>query len=196
MVVEINLLPKKERTFKRTILVFGITLLLLIGCAGFVLIDYIRVKSDIQAVKAQTEEIADNRLLLESDKDGAAYRAIENLQTTVGWVKQNEFSTVYLLAHIVELLPERGYFIEYTQTADNTIQITAQFDTIREVSAYLHELTNSPYIKEVSLSTVDTTPIIEEESTNTSILPRYQGAYQLLVDREALVKLNGEEKNG
>ncbi|MBH0164025.1 hypothetical protein IHV12_03815 [Fictibacillus sp. 7GRE50] len=81
----------------------------------------------------------------------------------------------------------------------STISIEARFDTLEETSHYLYELTNSKYLTQASIESMETTNFEElaagEDMTSfEGFLPRYHAQYKLKFNHELIKELKGEDQ--
>lgn len=188
MLVDINLLPKrskKSRFILYTILLFLVASIL--GSALFMieinrLYDQLEMKDQELEMTITLRQIEEQKLAeLNSSSD------IQQLRSMVAWVKEVPISTVSVLNHLTALLPERGYFLDYNYTDNGNISIQVQFDSLYEVSSYLHHINQSEWIENVYLNHVDTTLF------SSDAMPRYIARYSISLDRAAVYVKQKEE---
>lgn len=198
MLVDINLLPLKEtKSLKSTILIIAVVTFLL-GSATWLGLDYYVSENTLQ----EKERLLEQEKLLVQTKmknqdQSTAITDFAPLVEKVEYIRGKEIAATDLLQHLVALLPERGFFIKYEYKDRNSIKVEVQFDTLAETSNYLHELTNSPYIKEASIDKMQTTNFEEvnegEDLTAfENILPRYRAQYIIGFQKEKIKELKGE----
>lgn len=200
MLVDINLLPKKEtRSFQTTILIICL-FILFIGTASWIGIDYYLASSQLEQKKIVLEqekrlvEVQQQKLQETSEPALSA----EPLLQKVEYIRSKDIEAVDLLQHLVALLPDRGYFIKYEYQDRSTIIIDTQFDTIYDTSHYLHELTNTRFLTEASIEKVETfnfeeTDDGEDMTEFDGYLPRYRAQYKVQFNKENLHELSGVE---
>ncbi|MCA1031924.1 hypothetical protein LCL95_12890 [Bacillus timonensis] len=200
MLVDINLLPKKETKNKTTYLVGIIILVLLIGCSAVIYSKYSAVKTTEYKLSKQLNTLKEIRGVEEKKytaSEGA--NSVIQLEKTVLWAEEYFVETVPLIRHLSSLLPERGYIQSFTYVDDGIVTLIVQFDTNKEVAHYLSSISNSSYLSSVKLNTVLTLPFNEEEeATNGSqnsletFLPRYLAQYEIVLNKEELKVLQKE----
>lgn len=193
MLVEINLLPQKQ---KKSIFIFIIAGLLIVAFITAFLVGYLLYQGKLQTLDNIESEIEFTIALREIEEqknlEGEAVDSFDELIGKIDWITSQRISLVFLLNHLVSLLPERGFFMNYQYSDQGTVSINVQFDTPREAANYLFELNESPYIIEATLQNLNTQEVQEDEIDDRfHYLPRYIANYSITVDREA-VKL--EEK--
>ncbi|WNB92735.1 PilN domain-containing protein [Bacillus sp. NEB1478] len=197
MLVDINLLPKKEEKSFQTMLVLIAATALFLGLFTWLGLSYY-VNTGTLHEKEQL--LQQEKKLVEAKMQNQTTPAISAspLVEKVKYIRSKNIAAADLLQHLVGLLPERGFFIKYEYKEKSTITIEAQFDTLDETSQYLHELTNSPYLTEASIEKMETTNIEEVEEGQDltafeNILPRYRGQYKIKFNKDQLTELKGEE---
>ncbi|AQQ52893.1 PilN domain-containing protein [Planococcus lenghuensis] len=186
MLVDINLLPQKERN-NPTVIIAVIALLfaaLLLWIVFFFLTK--SEENQQQLLLAESQELAALQTEL---RDEIAMRSglseEQELQATVTWAQSYQYDTVPLLTELASLLPARGFFQTFTYTGPNTAKLDVQFDNAREAAFYLTHLKNSELLSDVSLLSVATEDLVTEEAEeevdeeDTMILPRYVASYEM-----------------
>jgi type IV pilus assembly protein PilN len=201
MLIDINLLPQKER--KRRLPVYiaiGALCITLLGMA-FLLIQTQLSQQQLENLTKDLEMKKEFRLQQESamnsveSSDGA-----QQLQTAVQWAEQYPIDTVPVLEHLTSLLPERGFFRQFNYTEDGMINLNVQFDTSRQAAYFLNDLKNSEWITEVKLTSLETS---EGEAagetaglTEESLMPRYIGQYEISLNPSFIKNEKKEENEG
>jgi type IV pilus assembly protein PilN len=199
MLVDINLLPQKEKKSFITPILFICLILLFLGTGSWIGMDYyetsVQLEQKEQALKQEKKFVQVQRQL---KKQAEAAKKTTPLLEKVEYVRSKEIEAVALLQHLVALLPERGYFMKYDYKGRSTITIEARFDTLAETSQYLHELTNSRYLTEAKIEKMETTNFEEvaagEDLTEfEGYLPRYHAQYKIQFNKDHLHDLSGGE---
>jgi type IV pilus assembly protein PilN len=202
MLVEINLLPKKEP--KNVALLFILLIaLFLTGIGSAVFYFYIqRAEQEIESLTQQIEQIKTLRITEEQKlADAQSLAAVQDLENAVNWAKDYPIKTVLLLKELSKLLPERGFIMNFAYEEAGTINLTVQFDTRREAAYYLKALSDAEFVAEAHIVSLtvgnknDNGSTKENETSETeNVLPRYVGQYQIKVNKEVLKKLEKEEQ--
>lgn len=196
MLVEINLLPQKQKKSIFIFLIAGIvffTFLVLFAIGYFI---YDNKQQSLKNVESELEltvslrEIEEKKLTESKEVD-----SFSQLMTKIDWITKQKISLVFLLNHLVSLLPERGYFMNYQASDEGTVTINVQFDTPREAANYLHELNQSPYIAQASLQNLSTQEINDEENSDEPFryLPRYIANFNIEINRVAILRAKIKE---
>ncbi|WP_262173464.1 fimbrial assembly protein [Saccharococcus sp. Marseille-Q5394] len=195
MLVDINLLPEKERE-RSTLLIAALVVLgaaLLFWATLFVLSlslskETALAETQIASLHASQEAIRDN--LQPSSHAGDR----ELLALTVEWAEAYRFDTLPLLREMVALLPERGFFVSFEFTAPHESSVVVQFDDKSDAAYYLTRIKSSTV---VSLATMESlvAESLDEESDLESI-PRFAATYRIeyLDERDVVVEVEGTEE--
>lgn len=204
MLVEVNLLPKKEPKNYTLMAVLLAALLLFLVAGIFLFWQGTRFENKLATLDNQ---IATSKKITEAEQlkvmDNQVSSSVSVLETAVNWANEAPVKAVPVIKHVTALLPNRGFIQTISYTETGTVSLTVQFDTSRDAAYYLKNLLDSEWITEVTLSSVSTSEEDKEETTGTStatetqivkdnqIVPRYIGQYELKLDREFI---NDQEK--
>ncbi|UZJ80420.1 PilN domain-containing protein [Fictibacillus sp. KU28468] len=191
MLVDINLLPRKERTtFSSKLLSIGVLALLLLGSI-WLGVDYYLAKQEVNQTRndlKQEKQMADIQKQNAISTNPAVASA--PLQEKIDYIKGMEIPAAELLQHLVSFLPERGYFITYKYDGGKDISIAVQFDTLPDSAQYLHELSTSPNFTDAELEKVESKKLETDDlKGEKNILPRYLATYKLTLNEAAFKDL-------
>lgn len=169
MLVEINLLPKKEPKNYMVITILLGTLLLLLVAGFFLFWQGISYQNEIASLDNQistTQKLA----AIEQEKldGGQSTNSIAALESAVSWVSENPLKTVPIIKQVTALLPQRGFIQTISYAEAGSVNLTVQFDTSRDAAYYLKTLLDSDWFSHVSLSSVTTSQLEDRESSLTS----------------------------
>ncbi|RFB17685.1 hypothetical protein DZB84_07480 [Bacillus sp. HNG] len=216
MLVNINLLPRKE--FKNRAKLLLLIIMISVALMGFLflLIQYKKATTLEEQLTKHITTLQETRVAEEQKNDSANQsNHVINLEKTVEWADSYFVETVPILNHLTTLLPERGFVQNFSYTEDGIVTLEVQFDTNTENAQYLALLTDSLLIKSAQLLTVSTTPIADagngtvtttettdtnnnakeneaatdnkiESEQNNNILPRYYAQYEIIFDKSAI----------
>ncbi|WP_075620469.1 hypothetical protein [Paenisporosarcina indica] len=191
MLVEINLLGEKERD-RPAFVVAAISLILLglvVGLVFYFLGNSFENKQ--QEIAAQSAEVVGQQAAIQAQmQTSVSLNDAQKLQKTVEWAETYQFDTLPLIRELTSLLPERGFFANFTFTSPNGALVDVQFDTSREAAFYLTQLKSSEMITVVNLTTLSSQVLEEatvEESDGTTnkvgpesqLMPRYLASYEI-----------------
>lgn len=192
MLVDINLLSEKER--ERPGFVVAAIFLILIGLVAGLVFYFLgnSYENKQQVLIAQSAEIARQQAAIQEQMlTTAGLNDTQKLQKTVEWAEAYQYDTLPLIRELTALLPERGFFMNFSFTSPSEALVDVQFDTSREAAFYLTQLKSSEMITTVSLSTLTYQPLAEESeevekddtSTTTDsvqpVMPRYLASYTI-----------------
>ncbi|MGG3938760.1 PilN domain-containing protein [Anoxybacillus kestanbolensis] len=182
MLVEINLLPKRERKSQLIpLLSIVVAMLLIVGATTFYVIVQ-RMEQQITQLKTELDQTKALRIAEEEKQKTKTNASVgAQLQEAIRWAEQYPVHTVELLHELIERLPERGFLMNVSYARDGVIQLTVQFDTTRESAAYLQALKDASFIADVKLTSLTATEgKTEEEGT----MPRYIGQFSVQLNME------------
>lgn len=182
MLVEINLLPKRERKSRLLpLLLIVAAVLLLVGATTFYFVIQ-HMEQQISQLKTELDQTKALRIAEEEKQKTKTNASVgAQLQEAIQWAEQYPVHTVALLHELIERLPERGFLMSISYARDGAIQLTAQFDTTRESAAYLQALKDASFIANVKLTSLTATEgKTEEEGT----MPRYIGQFSVQLNME------------
>ncbi|WP_052948877.1 hypothetical protein [Mesobacillus campisalis] len=155
MLVDINLLPKKEQKNIKIIIIL-LAALLLVSLAGFFLLW--QGKSYNQQIASLDEQITTTQQLAEIEQEKVLAVQTSNsvavLESAVNWASEDPLKTVPVIKHVTSLLPKRGFIQNISYSESGTVSLTVQFDTSRDAAYYLKTLLNSEWFSEVTLGSV------------------------------------------
>lgn len=192
MLIEINLLPEKDK--KQVSMIIPMLILLLVAAlAGFFLtLQYKQVKQELATTQNNIETV--NELISLEGNQAEPISDITELQSVVDWAENYPISTVLMLQELSALLPERGFIMNFTYNDDGSVQLSVQFDSNREIAFYLKNVNDSIYVSDATLTQVNTTEY-ENPTNENSVVPRYTADFVLMLDKAAIKKATNEEES-
>ena len=141
MLVEINLLPKKEPK-KSAMLVWvlaaaGLAALL----AGLFFWQYTNDKKKLDSVE---ESLVLNNKIAESSqaslKNYEESDSAKDLKTAITWAEEQKVDNVFILKQLTAILPDRGFIQELEVSEKQKVTLNVQFDTKSAAAYYLNSL--------------------------------------------------------
>jgi type IV pilus assembly protein PilN len=190
MLVDINLLPQKET--RKKALLYSIVIIIAILFFVLVALFFLRysLHSDVENLSSQLQKKQELRAVLENNLTGYNVSdADEQLEAAVHWAEKYPIETVPVLDHLIELLPERGFFEEFNYGENGVITLNIQFDSSREAAYYLDRLETSDWITDAKIVKLETATINDTESgtiTNDNSLPRYIGQFEIMLNKNLI----------
>lgn len=188
MLVDINLLPQKERD-RPAFLIAAIAILVLAVVIWAVLALLANSHDNKQAVlAAQSQQVATEQAAIRAQLEAAqGMNEEQQLKATVDWAESYQFDTVPLLKELVAILPARGFFDSFSYTGLDQAVLGVQFDTTRQAAYYLAQLKASELIKSATLDSVaqnEVATIDEEVAIKDKAIiqetPRYIATYTIV----------------
>lgn len=199
MLVDINLLPQKERD-RPAVLIAAVAILLLAIIIWAIFAMMARAEAnEQQALQVQAQGVMAEQAQIRSELEARqGMNEEQQLQATVEWAESYQFDTIPLLEELVSLLPARGFFQTFSYTGLDQAQLVVQFDSSREAAYYLAQLKSSELLTSATLDNV-ATEIFDEAEEEEIIVdpskPRYLATYTLLFQDER-IPVEGEEAEG
>ncbi|TWT08336.1 fimbrial assembly protein [Planococcus sp. CPCC 101016] len=189
MLVDINLLPQKERD-RPAFLIAAISILLAAAVIWAVLAFLANSHETEQAVlAAQSVQVAAEQEAIRTQLEAAqGMNEEQQLKATVDWAESYQFDTVPLLDELVSILPSRGFFDSFSYIGLDQATLSVQFDTAREAAYYLAQLKASESIESATLDSVAQNELESAEAEEGVIIeeaiiqemPRYIATYTLI----------------
>lgn len=198
MLVDINLLPEKEKE-RSTLLIAALgvfSVAILVWLILFLIAQNYTKQSSLieQQITTLHSEQEDVQASLQVSEFAADKQA---LASTVSWAEHYQFDTVPLLAGLVRLLPERGFFDAFDFASPNTAVLMVQFNTTGEAAYYLTRLQAADFIDAVSLVSVTAEEIdTDNEEINHLLhtMPRYLAVYNVTFYDERIVPAEEDDE--
>ncbi|KOF11790.1 fimbrial assembly protein [Planococcus glaciei] len=155
MLVDINLLPQKERD-RPAFLIAAISILLLavILWAVFALMANANENEQAKIAAQSVQVAAEQAAIREQLAAKQGMNEEQQLKATVDWAESYQFDTLPLLNDLALRLPQRGFFDSFSYTGLDEAVLTVQFDTAREAAFYLAQLKTSELLKAATLDSV------------------------------------------
>lgn len=188
MLIDINLLPQKERKRRMPVYIAIAVLSITILGTAFLLVYTQLSHQELENITKDLEMKKEFRLQQEITVNNIeSSDGLEQLHTAVQWAEQYPIDTVPVLEHLTSLLPERGFFRQFNYTEDGMINLNVQFDTSRQAAYFLNDLKNSNWISEAKLTSLETSQgQIEEDLVvlpEDKLMPRYLGQYEISLNQ-------------
>lgn len=221
MLVDINLLPKKQIKNRAMFVVIIFILVIALACTTYVLTEQNKMNAEKQRLSSKLTTLETERITLEQMiSQGEGSNSVIKLDQTVKWADDYFVETVPLIQHLSSLLPERGFIQSFNYTGEGAVSYIVQFDSSTEVAYYLARLKESPYLVDSKVNSItadqleDELPTVTEEiitdpftgvetvmttitppaATEVAevVLPRYSAQFELTLNQEQLKKLQKE----
>ncbi|MBT2636354.1 hypothetical protein [Bacillus sp. ISL-39] len=201
MLVEINLLPKKEHRKSSQLIIAAVPLLFI---AITISIIYLQGSSYEYEMKQVDQKISSlqklNNLQQEKLAEENAGNSLVKLQEAVQWAEKYPVQTVPILRNIISLLPERGFIQNFEYSNMDSILVTIQYDASRDAAFYLSSLKQSEWVRQAELLNVVALELSdgaeENNSSDGTTLPRYSADYKIVYRPEFFKPEAGEGGDG
>ncbi|KAA0549239.1 hypothetical protein FZW96_04825 [Bacillus sp. BGMRC 2118] len=196
MLIDINLLPRKEAKNIASIVLLASLLIIVIIAASVYVIQQNAVKEDIAQLETTLQDKKLKRVEYEQQlKSFETSESAVKLNSAIDWMEASSIDSVPILEHLTSLLPERGFILMYQYNEDGSLQVSVQFDTSRESAYYLKELRDSTYFQDAKIVSLLTNQIEEENEVisteekvgNDKYIPRYVAIYDLTLNTTTLL---------
>ncbi|MHC8517180.1 PilN domain-containing protein [Sporosarcina sp. ITBMC105] len=189
MLVDINLLPEKERE-RSTLLLAA---LILIGAAlllwAVFFISSLQLAKSTTQVEGQIVELhARQEAIRERLQPTDTVSDRDQLAATVTWAESYQFATLPLLREMIALLPDRGFFVTFQFTAPNQATFAVQFDDKQDAAHYLTRIQASSLVNTSMIESLVAEELEEGDGKNENVLPRFLATYVVeFVDERGMV---------
>nr|WP_295971824.1 fimbrial assembly protein [uncultured Bacillus sp.] len=215
MLVEINLLPKKNNRSRMMFVIIALLIFLLILLLSFY---GWQLKAKEAELKETEEQLSTTLNLIEmKNQQLSEYNSstsVKELEQAIQWADTQSFDAVYLIDELTKMLPERGFILEFEMDENNKINQVVQFDTKSDAAYYLSTLLANDWIEEAVISEAKVEQDFAEEEKNdgeqkepasvqymneNNLLPRYSAQYEIILNLTAFEQAAGkadEKKKG
>ena len=193
MLVDINLLPEKERE-RSTLLIAALAILGVAILFWAVLFLYsnqltkktLQLETQTAAIHMSQEGIREELAPTTTSSE------LQQLGKTVQWAESYRYETLPLLRELIALLPNRGFFISFDFSAPHEAQVTVQFDEKKDAAHYLTRMNASPFVTAATVESIVAVELDEEEGEQ--ILPRFEAVYQVnfVDERNSVAEIEGD----
>jgi type IV pilus assembly protein PilN len=193
MIVEINLLPKKEPKNAAVLVSVAVFTAFLIAAAVVFYVLSARADEQINELEGDLKQIrAMQEIEQQKQKDAQSAQGIKELQEAVQWSENYPLKMVPLLRNMTKLLPERGFMMSFSYEGNGTVTIAVQFDTSEQAAYYLKRLEDAEFVEAVQLKSVsavnDTDKNNGQDTEEKQVVPRYLAQYEIHVRKQVLAE--------
>jgi type IV pilus assembly protein PilN len=197
MLVDINLLPQKEKRNSTTAVVFILIIILAAGCGGYLWFEQKQLTDHEKRLQTELAAVQQLKSIVQQNPNSPDNpNAEEKLQTALAWAENYPVSTYKLLRHITSLLPERGFVLSFSYQESGNVQLSVQFDSSRDAAFFFKSMQESEFIQNANLLSITTERVSSESESDLSILPRYIAQYTVLIDKNAIKQVHKSGEGG
>jgi type IV pilus assembly protein PilN len=195
LLVEINLLPQKQRKSSTSLRIVLLMALLLILFSLLSFLQVQRFNNQINQLQNNISSYEQSIASIQQDVNSASTNSYVELSNAVEWAANSPIKSVAVLKHLTSLLPERGFLLTYSYTETGTLSLSIQFDTKKEAAYYLKWLNDSEWIENVRLSSLlssqnetnGESSLTLNDTETEAYLPRYTGNFEITLNRESIL---------
>jgi type IV pilus assembly protein PilN len=195
MLVEINLLPKRE---PKTSALFAITLILLflfaIG-ASLVFWQARTNEASLQELDREIEAVQKlNTALQGKITEKENNDSFAELQSAVTWAEEFTPETVRLLRSLIALLPEQGFIQFFNYNDKGTINLRIQVESSRDAAYFLSSLKQSEWVRNASVIFIETAKkdetATDKDIESATVMPAYFAEFEIHFNKEFFTQRN------
>ncbi|MEK5216302.1 PilN domain-containing protein [Psychrobacillus sp. FSL H8-0487] len=189
MVPEINLLPQLERRKSSNILlIFSAIVIGLI--VVFLCVQFFTLKKEIKGLEVEETQRVVERDLLSAEISAVNPEEQGTHSTAVVFVETVSYPVSPLIDELYSLIEVNTYLRSY-QFNEAGIFLSADFETMNDISFYIERLLNSAYFSDVKVEAVSTFEPVEgldaeTDEVNFDVQGRYSATIQLDINASYL----------
>ena len=189
MVPEINLLPQLERRKSSNILLI-ISAIVIGLIVVFLCVQFFTLKKEIKGLEVEETQLVVERDLLSAEISAVNPEDQGTHSTAVAFVETVSYPVSPLIDELYSLIEVNTYLRSY-QFDETGILLSADFETMNEISFYIERLLNSAYFSDVKVETVSTFEPVEGQDAETDevnfdVQGRYSATIQLDINASYL----------
>jgi Tfp pilus assembly protein PilN len=169
MLIEINLLPQKERKKYQLLFVLIFLVLIFLIASVYYYFQIDSTKTNISSLEKQilvAKRIEENRNKQTNTIE--TNNSITQLKNAVDWANNYPIKTIPVMKYLVSLLPERGFIQTFSYTDAGTVSLSVQFDSAEDAAYFLESLNSSKWIEDANLSSLNANQTAETEAASTN----------------------------
>lgn len=192
MLVEINLLPKKEHKTSSSLSIVLILLLIFVVVSIVVFVQARVNETSLKKVNQEIEAIQQLNFALQTKiTDQESKDSMGKLQRAVTWAESSTPESVRLLRSLIGLLPEQGFIQTLSYNGEGIVSVRAEFESSRDAAYFLSSLKHSEWVNNASILTVEAVkkegsePASELNTEATGVLmPTYYSEFEIHFKKE------------
>lgn len=198
MLVEINLLPKKEPKRKSKIVWILVVLFLTLLLAGLFIWQYTSKKTELKATESTLESTTN--LVNTYTQNLTSYNdssSVKDLEIAIEWADSQSLDYVVLLQGLTKNLPDRGFIQDLSLSDGLVVNVIVQFDTKADAAYYLNSIQEIDWVEEAVLTEAKSTDVLEDQVSErmdeaidslkkADIEPRYFANYAFVINKARL----------
>lgn len=185
---EINLLPevRQESAFQAILyFIFVGLIIILFIVLGYV---YFSTNSKLKSAQMEMSELEGERDTLQIQIGQLEADDTENsYENAVTFAEYYALPASVLITEFNRLLPDDSYIRDYTYNS-SAVNIVTHFETLDTIAEYTSRLTDSEFITDATVGSINTFALKEEESEADlvlyNVIPRYESNFSLTINKE------------
>jgi type IV pilus assembly protein PilN len=192
MLVEVNLLPKKEHKTSSSLSSALILLFIFVIVSMGVFVQARMNETSLKKVNQEIESVQKlNTALQTKITDQESSDSYENLKRAVTWAESFTPKTVKLLRSLIALLPEQGFIQSLSYDGEGIVSVKVEFESSRDAAYFLSALKHSEWVNNASILTVEAVKDDGNESAGDSntestevVMPIYFSEFEIHFKKE------------
>lgn len=195
MIVNINLLPQREKRNIATLIMIVIFFMVISSVILFLYV--MKQNEEISKSSKQQQLTSISAQLIEHNKSqqsSGTETDIAKLQAELNQLKSTTFSTVFVIDELTKQLPKYGVFDSLNYEKDGSIELQVSFNEKREAIYYFARLQKQEWILQTKISSIEA----KKDNTNIENVERvysdYVANYAIEINLEKLKKLKEDAK--
>jgi type IV pilus assembly protein PilN len=178
MLVEINLLPKKEHKTSSSLSITIILLFVFVIVSIGVFVQAHVNETSLKKVNQEIKSVQKLNVALQTKMtDQESSDSTGNLQRAVTWAESYTPETVRLLRSLIALLPEQGFIQSLSYSGEGIVSVKVQFESSRDAAYFLSSLKHSEWVVDASILTLGG---VKEERSESAIASNTEAAEVLM----------------
>ncbi|QDQ01897.1 PilN domain-containing protein [Lysinibacillus fusiformis] len=153
MVPDINLLPQLEKKAASPKVLYGVLIVAVLIIVAYLLFMFFSVKSDLQVLTAEEQTLTEKHEQLKLELDVRQSVNQGSLERSVQFVQSVSYPVTPLIDETRKLLPAHSYLRSYS-FGEDTINISVDFESMKDISSYIEHLLASDYFKDTQISSI------------------------------------------
>lgn len=186
MLIDINLLPKKEKRNPLFIPIIVGVIAIAILTAFYLNFEKNQLINQKEFTQNSLETARELRIQVESQlANGEATNSVAELERMIEWMETVPVSSVEVMNFVTGLLPSQGFLTSITYGDSGSISINSEFNNLDQVSAYLYHLQQSSWVRSAQLHSVSAVEGEEEVTGYTANFTIQLDVARMKADRRA-----------
>lgn len=153
MVPNINLLPELEKKSATPKLLYGVFIIAVAMILAYLIFMFFTAKGEIITLSEEEQTLTKKRDELQLALDVQQNENQGSLAQSVQFAESVSYPVTPLIDETRALLPAHSYLRNY-EFGENTIHITVDFESMKDISKYVERLLTSAYFTDTQISDI------------------------------------------